>query len=70
MSAPRLLTVFDVAEQLGWHPQTVREKARRGELPAMKPGGGRTSPYRFRQSAIDAFLAAAEARNNGRTGGR
>ena len=70
MNANRLLTVQDVAEQLRWHPQTVREKARRGELPAMKPGGGRTSPYRFRQSAIDAYLAAAEARNTRRTGGR
>lgn len=69
MNANRLLTVHDVAEQFGWHPQTVREKARRGEIPAIKLGG-RTSPYRFRQSAIDAFLAAAEARNNRRTGGR
>jgi len=67
VSAQRLLTVQDVAEQFGWSPETVRVKARRGDLPAMKPGGGRTSPYRFRQSSIDAFLAAAEARNNRRT---
>lgn len=63
----RLLSVHDVADQLGWHPETVRQKARRGELPAMKPGGGRNSGYRFRQSSIDAFLAAAEARNARRT---
>jgi len=70
MTAPKLLRVNDVAEQLGIHPDTVREMARRGEIPAMKLGSGKTSPYRFRQSSIDAFLAAAEARNNRRTGGR
>jgi len=69
MTAPTLLDVHQVATQLGYHPATVREMARRGEIPAMKLGG-RTSPYRFRQSSIDAFLAAAEARNNRRTGGR
>lgn len=62
-----LLRVADVARWLGMHPETVREWARSGRLPASKPGG-RTSPYRFRQSAIEAWLARAEATNARRAG--
>ncbi len=67
MGRPRLLTVHEVADQLGYHPETVREMARRGEIPALKLGG-RTSPYRFRQSQIDAHLALLEAKNARRAG--
>ena len=73
MSA-RLRSVMEVAEQLRIHPETVREMARRGDIPSLKLGG-RTSPYRFRQSSIDAYLAGREAksvrrRSEGRDGPR
>ncbi len=63
-SSPRqpLLTVADVARQLGVHPpETARKLARQGRIRAAK-FGGRTSPYRFRQSAVDEFIAMQEAR--------
>lgn len=56
-----LLTVVDVARQLGVHPETARKLARQGRIRAAK-FGGRTSPYRFRQSAVDEFIAMQEAR--------
>lgn len=58
-----LLRVRDVAEQLDVHPETVREMARKGQLRSIK-FGGRTSPYRFRQASVDAFLAQREASTN------
>lgn len=62
--ATRLLNVSQVAEMLQLHPQTVREMARKGQLPAIKLGG-RTSPYRFREAAIDAYLERLERRQGG-----
>lgn len=59
--AARLLNVAEVAEQLGCHPETVREMARRGDIPSLKLGG-RTSPYRFRQASIDAHLDRLETK--------
>jgi len=61
------MRVRDVADYLDLHPETVREWARTGRLPASKPGG-RTSPYRFRRSALDAWLERAEATNARRAG--
>ncbi|WP_158375758.1 helix-turn-helix domain-containing protein [Cellulosimicrobium cellulans] len=56
------LTVRDVAERTGQDPQTVRELARRGELRGFKTGrGGTTSAWRFRQSAVEEFIARREA---------
>ena len=59
MSRTRYLTVTEVANLLGMHPETVRTKARRGELPGIKLGG-RTSPYRFREASIEALLDRLE----------
>jgi len=57
MDDDRLLTVEQVAEYLGMHPETIRrwlrEKTLRGFLP-----GGKRSGYRIRQSDLDRFLAA------------
>lgn len=63
------LTVHEVAAQLGEHPETVRTLIRRGDLVARKAGlGGRTSPYRIRQAAVDEFVARREAlTRSGRT---
>lgn len=61
MPAPAL-NVHDVAVQLDQDEQTVRELARRGELRGFKAGrGGVTSPWRFRQSAVEEFIAKREA---------
>lgn len=62
--ATRLLNVAQVAAMLQLHPETVRTMARRGDLPAIKLGG-RTSPYRFREAAIDAYLERLERRRGG-----
>ena len=35
----RLLTAFEVAEQLGYSPETVRRWTRSGELPGYRIGG-------------------------------
>lgn len=60
MSAP--LTVHDVAEQLGQDEQGVRELARRGDLRGWKAGrAGKTSAWRFRQAAVEEFIAKREA---------
>lgn len=60
MSRTRYLNVAEVADLLRMHPETVREKARRRELPGIKLGG-RTSPYRFRESSIEALMDRLEA---------
>lgn len=60
----RLLNVAQVAEMLQLHPETVRAMARRGDIPAIKLGG-RTSPYRFREAAIEAHLERLERRRGG-----
>lgn len=63
MTAPTLLNVHQAAEYLGLHPETVREMARAGQLRGFRGGsGGKTSPWRFRQAALDEHIALAEAK--------
>lgn len=52
MSAPKLLTIQDVAEQLGVSERYVMDKAAEGEIPSVKLGRLR----RFRQVDIDRWL--------------
>lgn len=59
MGTEQLLTVEDVATMLRKHPQTIRAMARQRKIPAIK-FGGRTSPYRFRPSSIEAWIAKQE----------
>jgi len=51
----RLLNVREVAQILGMHPEVVRLKTRRGELPG-RQFGGRTSPYKYPESKIMAIV--------------
>lgn len=51
----RLLSVHEVADLLGMHPEVVRRKTRRGELPGRKFGSN-SSPYKYRESKIKAIL--------------
>lgn len=55
-TAERLLTGYEVAEQLGRNPQTVRIYARTGRLRSVKVG----PHYRYKQEFIDEFLADNE----------
>lgn len=68
MARRKFLSVREVAELLGYHPETVREMARKKQLPAIK-FGGRTSPYRFSADAIDAHIASLEAKHARRIAG-
>lgn len=47
-----VLNVREAAELLGFNPYTIREKARRGEIPAKKVG----RQWRFLRSALLAHL--------------
>ena len=56
----RLLTTRELAEYLGLSTETVLRRWRRGEI----PGGIRlaSNVLRFRESAVEAWLAGLEAR--------
>ncbi len=59
-SAPSpLMNVAEVATLLGVHSQTVREMARKRQIPSIK-FGSRNSPYRFRPASIEAWLEEQE----------
>jgi excisionase family DNA binding protein len=51
-----LLTVGEVAQRLGQHPETIRRKARDGELPALKLGTGPRARLAFDPDELDAWL--------------
>lgn len=51
-----LMTIDEVAAQLGIHPKTMVIYARRGDIASYRIGLGRTSPYKFSQEQVDAFL--------------
>jgi len=46
------LTVNQVADMLGLHPQTVREKIKDGQIKAFKPG----KSYRIPAKAVDDYI--------------
>lgn len=50
-----LLTIKEAAATLGLHPQTVRTKIARGELPALQLGGP-GSAVRIDERELDAWL--------------
>jgi excisionase family DNA binding protein len=52
----RLLTLRQLAAYLGQAPDTVRKRAKRGEIPALKVGFGPRSPYRFDPQEIDRWM--------------
>jgi excisionase family DNA binding protein len=47
------LNVFETAELLGYHPQTVRDLARKGELPALK----RRHAWYFNKAEIENLIS-------------
>jgi excisionase family DNA binding protein len=53
-----LLTVREAAERLGLSEQTIRRKARSGEIAAFKTGSGRTARYRFYPADLLGFQEA------------
>lgn len=57
-----ILSAEEAAEFLGFHPATIREKARLGELPGLKMG----RQWRFSRRALLAFIERSE--NTGASG--
>lgn len=59
MTAPagtdRLLTVDQVADQLGVHPETIRRAFRTGELKGNRNGLAQGRPLLFAQAAVTSF---------------
>jgi len=53
MESNRLLNVEEAAEYLALHPETLRQWARRGELPCYKVGGR----WKFRLADLDDFVS-------------
>lgn len=51
----KLLNINEASEQLGMHPQTVRELLRRGDLAGVKMPGLR-GRWRVEPAAIDRFI--------------
>lgn len=65
---PVFLDVPAVAQMYGVDVQTIRAWARKGLIPAFKPGGKVNSHFRFRLSAIEADIERREkAQRLGRT---
>jgi excisionase family DNA binding protein len=52
----RLLTVREVAARLGQSEATIREKAKSGQLPAVKIAAGPRAPFRFDQYEIERWI--------------
>ena len=48
-----VMSTQEAADYLHVHPETIKEKARKGELPAAGKIGNR---WRFRKSSLDAYL--------------
>lgn len=61
MTAPaKFVAAPVVADMYGVDVQTVRAWARKGLIPAFKPGGKVNSHFRFRLSAIEADIERRE----------
>ena len=54
---PAILTVKQVAELMGWHPNTVYLRCTSGELPSFKSGNSR----RIRREAFLEWMKQLEA---------
>jgi len=54
---PEILTVKQVAELMGWHPNTVYLRCTSGELPSFKSGNSR----RIRRDAFLDWMQRLEA---------
>ncbi len=53
---PNILTVNQVAEIMGWHPNTVYKRCTSGELPSFKSGNSR----RIRREAFNKWVESLE----------
>ena len=56
--SPRLLTVREVAEQLGLSLDEIRTRCRTGEIPAYRTRTKRTGHYRISENDLKAYIAA------------
>ena len=56
--SPRLLTVREVAEQLGLSLDEIRTRCRTGEIPAYRTRKQGTGHYRIAENDLKAYIAA------------
>ena len=61
---PDILTVKQVAELMGWHPNTVYLRCTSGELPSFKSGNSR----RIRKEAYLEWIRRLEEQEGVKTG--
>lgn len=54
----RLLTTQEAADYLNLAPETVRQKVREGDIPAIKLGSSASSHLRFRRSELDRWITS------------
>jgi excisionase family DNA binding protein len=59
----------DVARLLGRSDRYVRDRVKRGELPAQEGGGGERKSYKISREALLGYLMANERRNTQEVGG-
>lgn len=52
----KIYKVKEAAEILGMHPDTIREKIRRGELKAKNVATGKRPEYRITEKAIAEYV--------------
>lgn len=52
----RLLTVTEAATVLADHPETLRQRLRRGELTGVKKGDGPRARWYVTEKALDAYI--------------
>jgi excisionase family DNA binding protein len=55
----QLLTVGDVAELFGMSKKSIYRRVERGEIPAIKLGGGPQAPIRINRDDLVTWLADA-----------
>lgn len=58
----RLLTVPQAADLLAEHPETLRQRLRRGELTGVKKGDGPRARWFITEKAIDAYVSRRSTR--------
>jgi excisionase family DNA binding protein len=63
MKEPDWYSTTDVARLLGRSDRYVRDRVKRGELPAQEGGGGERKSYKISREALLGYLMANERRN-------
>ncbi len=60
-ASPVLLTVPEVAAILREHVETIRERIRAGQIPAIRKGSGQRTSFLIHPADVEAYLATFPA---------